>query len=96
MHRNAHLLKQLSDTGIAPRHLLRIDAELRDHYEDLRREASASCESPAGVVVESTDRVFEQAAVEAAYRFKYRPRVVRGQAVEVPGVRNRISFDIPV
>jgi protein TonB len=48
------------------------------------------------VVVESTDSVFEQAAVEAAYRFKYRPRVVRGQAVEVPGVRNRITFDIPV
>ncbi len=48
------------------------------------------------VVVESTDSLFERAAVEAAYKYKYRPRVIRGQSVEVPGVRNRISFDIAV
>ncbi len=46
------------------------------------------------VVVESTSSLFERAAVEAALKFKYKPRVIDGQAVEVPGVRNKITFEI--
>ena len=46
------------------------------------------------VVVESTDVLFERAAVEAARKFKYRPRIIAGRTVEVSGVRNRITFDI--
>lgn len=45
-------------------------------------------------VVESTSSLFERAAVEAAYKFKYKPRVIDGVAVEVPGVRNKITFEI--
>ncbi len=45
-------------------------------------------------VVESTSSLFERAAVEAAYKFKYKPRVIDGVAVEVPGVQNKISFEI--
>lgn len=48
------------------------------------------------VVIESTDSLFEHAAIEAAYKFKYRPRVIRGESIEVPGVRNKITFDIAV
>ena len=44
--------------------------------------------------VESTSSLFERAAVEAAYKFKYKPRVIDGIAVEVPGVRNKITFEI--
>jgi len=43
-------------------------------------------------VVESTNSIFERAAVDAAYKFKYKPRVIDGEAVEVPGVRNKITF----
>jgi protein TonB len=55
--------------------------------------------TPAGttrdaVVVESTSTLFERAAVEAALKFKYKPRVIDGEAVEVPGVQNKISFEI--
>ena len=55
--------------------------------------------TPAGttrdaVVVESTSSLFERAAVEAALKFKYKPRVIDGEAVEVPGVQNKISFEI--
>jgi protein TonB len=32
--------------------------------------------------------------VEAALKFKYKPRVIDGEAVEVPGVQNKISFEI--
>jgi protein TonB len=46
------------------------------------------------VVIESTDSVFERAAVQAALRFKYRPRVVDGVAVEVTGVQHYIRFEI--
>ncbi len=48
------------------------------------------------VVIESTDSLFEHAAIEAAYRFKYRPRIIRGESIEVLGVRNKITFAIAV
>lgn len=46
------------------------------------------------IVVESSDPLFEKAAMTAAYKFKYYPRIVAGRPVEVEGVRNRITFDI--
>ncbi len=48
------------------------------------------------VVVESdcTSSLFERASVQAALKFKYKPRVIDGQAVEVPGVQNRFTFKL--
>ncbi|MDH3419654.1 MAG: energy transducer TonB [Gammaproteobacteria bacterium] len=46
------------------------------------------------VAIESSSSIFERAAVDAALKFKYKPRVIDGQAVEVPGVRNKITFEI--
>jgi len=46
------------------------------------------------VVVESSSNVFEASAVKAAYRFKYKPRVIDGRAVPVRGVRTRVSFKL--
>lgn len=43
-------------------------------------------------VVESTADIFEPPAVEAALKFRYKPRVIDGEAVEVAGVRNRLTF----
>ncbi|MGE0485412.1 MAG: energy transducer TonB [Gammaproteobacteria bacterium] len=40
------------------------------------------------------DRLFEKASVEAALKFKYKPRVLEGQAVEVPGVRNKFTYKL--
>lgn len=45
-------------------------------------------------VVASSSGVFDRAALEAAYKFKYKPRVVDGQPVEVPGVQRKFSFVI--
>jgi periplasmic protein TonB len=45
-------------------------------------------------VVESTAELFERSAIDAALKFKYKPRVIDGQAVEVPGVRNLIVFSM--
>lgn len=44
------------------------------------------------VVIESSNSVFDQAAIDAVLRFRYRPRVIDGEPVDVPGVRFRISF----
>ena len=47
------------------------------------------------VVVESSPPdVFDNAALNAVQRFKYKPRVVDGKPVEVAGVRNRVSFEL--
>lgn len=44
------------------------------------------------VVLQSSDAVFNQAAIDSALRYKYKPRVINGEAKEVPGVRTRIKF----
>jgi protein TonB len=46
------------------------------------------------LVVESSNSVFDRAAMDAAGKFKYKPRVIDGEAVEVPGVRNKITFQL--
>ena len=46
------------------------------------------------VVVESSASLFEQAAIDSAAKWKYRPRMVDGQPVAVPGVTNRINFQL--
>jgi protein TonB len=44
------------------------------------------------VVIESTHPVFDRPAREAASKFKYKPRVIDGEPVEVTGVHHRITF----
>lgn len=47
------------------------------------------------VVVEAEPPgVFDRAAINAVSRFKYKPKLVAGETVEVTGVRNRIVFEI--
>lgn len=52
------------------------------------------------VVIEAIDKdgnetsIFNRAAIRAAEKFKYKPRVIDGVAVEVPGVRNRFTFEL--
>jgi protein TonB len=46
------------------------------------------------VVVESSNSIFDRAAIDAVQRFRYRPRVIDGEPVEVPGVRFRITFNL--
>jgi bla regulator protein blaR1 len=53
-------------------------------------------------VVESSSTLFEQAAIESALKYKYRPRLENGTPVRVEGVTTRIEYvlehdeDIPV
>jgi len=49
---------------------------------------------PFVVENDCTSSLFHRASVQAALKFKYKPRVVDGQAIEVPGVQNRFRFEI--
>ena len=44
--------------------------------------------------IECTSSLFQRASVNAAGKFKYKPRVVDGQEIEVPGVQHIIRFEI--
>lgn len=47
------------------------------------------------VVIESKPPgIFDRAALNAALKFKYKPKVVNGEAIDVAGVRNRITFEL--
>ena len=47
------------------------------------------------VVVESVPgSVFNKAAIKSAMRYKYKPRVVDGNPVEVPRVRTKVTFKL--
>ena len=54
---------------------------IRDAYV----ENEADC-SPKGI--------FERASLKAALKFKYKPRVVDGQAIEVAGVQNKFTYEL--
>lgn len=38
--------------------------------------------------------IFESASIKAALKFKYKPRVVDGQAIEVAGVQNKFTYEL--
>ena len=49
---------------------------------------------PFVVEDQCTSSLFHRASVQAALKFKYKPRVIDGQAVQVPGVQNKFTFEI--
>jgi protein TonB len=38
--------------------------------------------------------VFDSAALKAAFKFKYKPKVIDGEPVATAGVQNKISFEL--
>jgi len=47
------------------------------------------------VVIEANPaNIFNRAALSAAKKFKYKPKIENGKAIEVPGVRNIIRFEL--
>ena len=38
--------------------------------------------------------IFDEAAIEAAQKYRYMPRIVDGKPIDVPGVKTRITFEI--
>jgi protein TonB len=49
---------------------------------------------PVVVPGQCSSSLFERASIQAAMKFKYKPRVIDGQAVEVHGVQNKFTYEI--
>tara|TARA_B100000953_G_scaffold29805_1_gene23933 strand:+ start:1285 stop:1920 length:636 start_codon:yes stop_codon:yes gene_type:complete len=45
-------------------------------------------------VVECTSSLFANASIKASAKFKYKPRVINGQPIDVPGVMHKITFEL--
>jgi protein TonB len=54
---------------------------------------SGSIRDPRPVDCEPSG-VFERASVKAAEKFKYKPRVVDGEPIEVAGVQNKFTYEL--
>lgn len=61
-------------------------------YVDLKFVVTEAGTVEDPVVTYSTSSLFERAAIRAVLKFKYKPRVVDGKPVRVPGVETRIRF----
>jgi len=55
--------------------------------------ATGSVRDPR-VVESKPPGIFDSAAMQAALKFKYKPKVVNGEPIEVAGVRNLITFEL--
>ncbi|RLA60297.1 MAG: energy transducer TonB [Gammaproteobacteria bacterium] len=55
--------------------------------------ASGAIRDPVAVDCQPSG-VFEKASVKASLKFKYKPRVVDGEAIEVAGVQNKFTYEL--
>jgi len=79
---------------VAPSYPAALSAGL-EGYVVLEFEVTSTGKVANPIVIESSpEEVFDQAAMNAVLKFKYKPRVVAGKAVSVAGVRNRLNFKL--
>ena len=79
---------------VAPVYPARALARGVEGYVDMAFTVTTTGTVKDPVVVFSTSSLFERAATQAVLKFKYKPRVVDGQPVDVPNVKTRITFKI--
>ena len=79
---------------VAPVYPARALSRGLEGYVDLSFTVTTAGTVKDPIVIESTSSLFERAAIRAVLKFKYKPRVVDGVPVEVPGVKTRITFKI--
>ncbi len=79
---------------VAPVYPARALSRGLEGYVDMQFTVTTTGTVKDPVVIFSTSSLFERAATRAVLKFKYKPRVVDGVPVEVPGVKTRITFQI--
>lgn len=77
---------------VAPVYPARALSRGLEGYVDLSFTVTAAGTVRDPVIMFSTSSLFERAATRAVLKFKYKPRVVDGIPVDVPGVKTRITF----
>ena len=79
---------------VAPVYPARALSRGLEGYVDLSFTVTATGTVSDPIILFSTSSLFERAATRAVLKFKYKPRVVDGVPVDVPGVKTRITFKI--
>lgn len=79
---------------VAPKYPSRAANRGLEGYCTVEYTVTKSGETRDITVVDCPDSVFASASVKAAEKFKYKPKVIDGEPVEVPGVRNRFTFQM--
>lgn len=79
---------------VAPVYPARALSRGLEGFVDLSFTVTATGTVKDPIILQSSSTLFERAALRAVLKFKYKPRVVDGVPVEVPGVKTRISFEL--
>jgi protein TonB len=79
---------------VAPVYPARALSRGLEGYVDLQFTVTTAGTVRDPVILFSTSSLFERAASRAVLKFKYKPRVVDGVPVDVPGVKTRITFKL--
>ena len=79
---------------VAPVYPARAKSRGQEGYVNLQFTVTAAGTVQDPVVDYSTSSLFERPAVAAVLKYKYRPRVVDGTAVDTAGVTTRVDFKI--
>lgn len=77
---------------VSPEYPLRAAAQGLEGHVTVEYDVTEAGTVANVVVIESSHKVFETAATEAAYRFRYKPKIVDGVAQATRGLRNRFVF----
>ncbi|WP_086933927.1 energy transducer TonB [Agarilytica rhodophyticola] len=78
----------------APKYPSRAAARGIEGYCTVEYTVTKTGETRDIVVVDCPNKIFSSSSVKAAAKFKYKPKVIDGEAIEVPGVRNRFTFQM--
>ena len=79
---------------VAPMYPRRAQSRGLEGYCDLEFTVTPMGTTADVSVIECTSSLFERASVQALLKFKYKPHVVNGTAIAVPGVRHKIMFQM--
>ncbi|TVZ40879.1 protein TonB [Alteromonadaceae bacterium 2753L.S.0a.02] len=79
---------------VAPKYPARAANRGLEGYCTVEYTVTKTGETRDVTVVDCPQSVFASASVKAAEKFKYKPKVIDGEPIEVPGVRNRFTFQM--
>ena len=79
---------------VAPMYPRRAQSRGLEGYCDLEFTVTPLGTTTGVSVIFCSSSLFERASVQALLKFKYKPRVVNGTPIAVPGLRHRITFQI--
>ncbi|WP_239923548.1 energy transducer TonB [Agaribacterium haliotis] len=79
---------------VAPKYPARAASRGVEGYCTVKYTVTTTGETKDIVEADCPNRIFLSASIKAAKKFKYKPKVIDGQAIEVPNVHNRFTYKL--